>query len=167
MLARLLVLLFVLASMTNLALAATPGEVVIGSALREATLQSLTGPNRKLSSFRGTPLIINVWASWCGPCQDEMPSLERLNQRKGGLAFEMIGISTDDYPEAAKVFLKKTKTTFGHFIDHRLLLENMLGADRLPLTLLVDAKGRVLARFYGAKEWDTPEARALIVKAFR
>jgi len=96
-----------------------------------------------------------------------MPSLERLNQHKGGLAFEMIGISTDDYPDAAKGFLKKSKTTFSHFIDQRLLLENMLGADRLPLTLLVDSKGRVLARFYGAKEWDTPEARALIDKAFR
>ena len=165
--ALLLVLLLALASIANLASATTPGELAIGSTLREATLQSLTGPSRKLSNFRGTPLIINVWASWCGPCREEMPSLERLNQRKGALPFEMIGISTDDYPDAAKGFLKKTKTTFSHFIDQRLLLENMLGADRLPLTLLVDSKGRVLARFYGAKEWDTPEARALIDKAFR
>jgi len=151
----------------GVSVAATPGELALGSTLREASLQSLTGPNWKLSNFRGTPLIINVWASWCGPCREEMPSLERLNQHKGGLAFEMIGISTDDYPDAAKGFLKKSKTTFSHFIDQRLLLENMLGADRLPLTLLVDSKGRVLARFYGAKEWVTPEARALIDKAFR
>ena len=92
--------------------AATPGELAIGSTLREATLQSLTGPSRKLSNFRGTPLIINVWASWCGPCREEMPSLERLNQRKGALPFEMIGISTDDYPDAAKEFLKKNKNYF-------------------------------------------------------
>ena len=159
--------LLALASLFNSALAATPGEIAVGGTLRDASMQSLTGQNRKLSNFIGKPLIINVWASWCGPCRAEMPSLERLNQRKGGLTFEMIGISTDDYPEAAKGFLKKTKTTFSHFIDQRLLLENMLGADRLPLTLLVDSKGRVLARFYGAKEWDTPEARALIDKAFR
>jgi len=160
-------LLLALASLFNSALAATPGEIAVGGTLRDASMQSLTGQNRKLSNFIGKPLIINVWASWCGPCREEMPSLERLNQRKGALPFEMIGISTDDYPDAAKGFLKKTKTTFSHFIDQRLLLENMLGADRLPLTLLVDSKGRVLARFYGAKEWDTPEARALIDKAFR
>jgi hypothetical protein len=78
----------------------------------------------------------------------------------------MIGISTDDYPEAAKGFLKKNKTSFSHFIDSRLLLENMLGAERLPLTLLVDAQGRVLGKYYGAKEWDSREAMQLIGKTF-
>jgi hypothetical protein len=78
----------------------------------------------------------------------------------------MIGISTDDYPEAAKAFLKRNRTSFSHFIDSRLLLENMLGAERLPLTLLVDAQGRVLGKYYGAKEWDSPEAMQLIGKSF-
>ena len=74
-----------------------------------------------------------------------------------------------DHPptDAARAFLKKAGTSFAHFIDSRLLLENMLGADRLPLTLLVDAQGRVLARFYGAKEWDSPEALALIARTLR
>ena len=62
--------------------AKTPGEVEIGSTLREATMQGLNGPARKLSEFRGKPLIINVWASWCGPCQQEMGSLERLAWRE-------------------------------------------------------------------------------------
>lgn len=63
-------------------------------------------------------------------------------------------------------FLKQTNTTFSNFIDSKLFLENMLGADRLPLTLLVDAQGRVLGKFYGAKQWDGPEALAIIAKAF-
>src|ERR1700692_4064433 len=58
--------------------AGTPGEVAIGDTLREATIQGLNGPPRRLSEFRGKPLIINVWASWCGPCRAEMASLERL-----------------------------------------------------------------------------------------
>lgn len=160
-------LLFLLAGLTPLALAKTSGEVEVGGMLRDAPMQGLSGSSRLLSEFRGKPLIINVWASWCGPCRQEMASLERLSQRHGGKQFTVIGISTDDYPDAAKAFLKKYKTTFSHFIDSRLFLENMLGADRIPLTLLVDAQGRVLDKFYGAKEWDSPAALALIRKAFR
>ena len=160
-------ILFMLASMTPPALAKTPGEVDVGGTLREAPMQGLSGPSRLLSEYRGKPLIINVWASWCGPCRQEMGSLERLSRRYGGKEFTVIGISTDDYPEAAGAFLQKYRTTFSHFIDTRLFLENMLGADRLPLTLLVDAQGRVLGKFYGSKEWDSPEAAEVIRKAFR
>ncbi|HEY6897251.1 MAG TPA: TlpA disulfide reductase family protein [Rhodocyclaceae bacterium] len=149
------------------ALAKTPGEVEVGAALREANLQGLTGQPRKLSSYRGKPLIINVWASWCGPCRMEMGSLERLNRRYGGKQFNLIGISTDDYPDAAKSFLSQVKPGFSHYIDKQLELENMLGANRLPLTLLVDAQGKVLAKFYGAKEWDSPEALEAIGRAFQ
>jgi len=160
-------LLLCLVGSTTLAFAKTPGEVEVGATLREATMQGLSGPSRKLSEFRGKPLIINVWASWCGPCRQEMGSLERLSRRHGGKNFTVIGISTDDYPDAARGFLQKAGTTFSHFIDSRLLLENMLGADRLPLTLLIDAQGRVLGKYYGAKEWDSPEALDVIGKTFR
>ncbi len=95
-----------------------------------------------------------------------MASLERLAWRDGAAQFTVIGISTDDYPEAAKAFLKGSNATISHFIDSKLLLENMLGATRLPLTVLVDANGRVLDKIYGAKEWDGPEASRLIGKAF-
>jgi thiol-disulfide isomerase/thioredoxin len=147
--------------------AATPGEVPVGGMLRDVTMQGLNGPSRQLSQFRGKPLIINVWASWCGPCRLEMGSLERLAWRDEAKHFAVIGISTDDYPEAAKGFLKKTNATFNHYIDSRLVLENMLGAERLPLTLLIDAQGRVLKKVYGATEWDSPQTLAMIRTAFQ
>ncbi len=156
-----------LAATANFASAKTPGEVEVGATLREASMQGLTGPARKLSAFRGKPLIINVWASWCGPCQQEMGSLERLASSKAGKQFTVIGISTDDYPAAAQAFLKRYKTSFSHFIDQHLELENMLGADHLPLTLLVDAQGRVLAKYVGAKEWDSPEALKIVGHVLR
>jgi thiol-disulfide isomerase/thioredoxin len=159
-------LLFCLVSTSSLTLAKTPGEVEIGAVLRDATMQGLSGPSRKLSEFRGKPLIINVWASWCGPCRSEMGSLERLFWRYEGSKFSMIGISTDDYPDKAKAFLQQSPTSFSHFIDSKLMLENMLGANRIPLTVLVDTQGRVVGKYYGAKDWDSPEARALIGKAF-
>jgi thiol-disulfide isomerase/thioredoxin len=146
--------------------AGTPGEVDVGATLRDATMQGLNGPSRQLAQYRGKALIINVWASWCGPCREEMGSLERLAWRDEAKYFSVIGISTDDYPEAAKGFLKKTNATFNHYIDSRLVLENMLGANRLPLTLLVDAQGRVLKKVYGANEWDSPAALELIRSSF-
>lgn len=160
-------LLLWLSSMSAIAWAKTPGEVEVGGYLREAQLQGLSGNSRKLSEFRGKPLIITVWASWCGPCREEMGSLERLSRRFGGKSLNVIGISTDDYIDAARAFLKNTRTTFSHYIDSKLFMENMLGADRIPLTLLVDAQGRVLGKVYGAREWDSPEALALVAKTFR
>jgi thiol-disulfide isomerase/thioredoxin len=130
-------------------------------------MQGLNGPPRKLSEFRGKPLIINVWASWCGPCRQEMASLERLAWRDEARRFRIIGISTDDDPGAARAFLKRSNATFSHFIDNRLQMENMLGASQIPLTVLVDAEGRVLEKVYGAKEWDGTQALQLIDRAFR
>ena len=145
---------------------ATPGEVPVGALLRDVTMTGLTVPYRRLSDFRGKPLIINVWASWCGPCRAEMGSLDKLAKRYKGKPFKVIGISTDDYPEKAYDFLERTGVGFENFIDAKLELENMLGANRLPLTLLIDAQGKVLAKHYGARDWDSPETRQMIAKAF-
>ncbi len=142
------------------------GEVGVGQLLREATLRGLNGPPRLLSSFRGQPLIINVWASWCGPCRQEMASLERLAWQPHAVPFTIIGISTDDDPDSAMQLLKTANATLSHFIDSHLALETMLGASRLPLTVLVDPDGRVVDKVYGAKEWDSRDASVLITSAF-
>ena len=145
----------------------TPGELQIGDSLRDATLQGLNGSPRKLSEFRGKPLIINMWASWCGPCRAEMASLERLAWLDPAGQFTVIGISTDDYPEQAMTLLKKSNATISQFIDSKLQMENMLGATRLPLTVLIDADGRVLDKIYGAQEWDDPKSLQMIGRMFR
>ena len=150
-----------------LTLAATPNEVKVGSVLREAKMQGLNVSSKELSAYRGKPLIINVWASWCGPCREEMGSLQRLASRYKGKSFNVIGISTDDYRDRASAFLRLSNTTFDNFIDSNLLLENMLGANTIPLTLLIDAQGRVLKKFYGFREWDAPETIEMIKKTFR
>jgi thiol-disulfide isomerase/thioredoxin len=149
------------------ATAKPPDEVGTGQLLREATLRGLNGRSRALSTFRGQPLIINVWASWCGPCRQEMASLERLAWQQHAAPFTIIGISTDDDPAKAKQWLDTSHATINHFIDSDLLWESMLGASRLPLTVLVDADGRVVDKVYGAKQWDGRDAMALISNAFR
>jgi thiol-disulfide isomerase/thioredoxin len=156
-----------LSTIFTTAFAKKPDEVDVGSVLREAPLYGFAGDFRKLSELRGKPLIINVWASWCGPCRAEMASLERLSRRFGGKQFNIIGVSTDDDADAAAAFLTRSKVTFDNYLDRTLLLENMLGADTIPLTILVDAHGRVLMKIHGSKEWDSAESLALIGKTFR
>jgi thiol-disulfide isomerase/thioredoxin len=152
---------------TGQSLADPRDEIAIGGTLRDAALQGLNGPSRHLSTFRGKPLIINVWASWCGPCRQEMASLERLAWGHGTRYFSIIGISTDDFADKANLLLKNTNATISQFIDTRLQMENMLGASRLPLTVLVDADGRVLRKIVGAREWDDPDSLRLIDDTFR
>jgi len=164
---RIFLLAFFLATAHLTALAATPGEVEIGSYLRETTLSGVTQGTSKFSDFKGKPLIINVWASWCGPCRAEMGSLERLAQKYNGRAFNVIGISTDDYRTAAAAFIKQSKVSFENYLDSKLLLENMLGANTIPLTILVDSDGRVLEKVRGAREWDSSEIVDAIGETFQ
>lgn len=146
--------------------AGTPGEVQVGGYLREASLYGFAGQTQSLASFKGKPLIINVWASWCSPCRSEMASLERLARKYSGKQFNVIGISTDDDRNAATAFIRQAKLSFENFHDRHLILENMLGADTIPLTVLVDAEGRVLEKVHGAYEWDSQEIIDAIGETF-
>jgi thiol-disulfide isomerase/thioredoxin len=167
MIDRVLAVIFLcLVGANPVAMADSAQQVAVGAPLREALLTGLNGPSRLLSTYRGKPLLINVWASWCGPCKQEMASLERLAWRDGEQYFAIIGISTDDDADQAKGMLKNANATISHFIDTGLQMENMLGASRLPLTVLVDADGRILEKVYGARQWDGADALRLIDDAF-
>jgi thiol-disulfide isomerase/thioredoxin len=141
-------------------------EVPIGGLLPDVALQGLNGPSRRLAQYRGRQLLINVWASWCGPCMDEMASIERLAWMDGRIPFALIGISTDDYPDEARAALRRGNATISHYIDHAQELETLLGAARIPLTVLVGVDGRVLDKIHGARQWDAPDALRLIARAF-
>jgi thiol-disulfide isomerase/thioredoxin len=159
-------ILLCLAVPNTAAIAGPAEETPIGATVTDVTLQGLNGPPRKLSAFRGRPLLINVWASWCGPCREEMASLERLAWRSDSHYFAIIGVSTDDDADRAKGLLKKVNATISQFIDSGLRMESMLGATRLPLTVLIDGNGKVLEKIYGAQQWDSPDALRLIDETF-
>ena len=143
-----------------------PARLAPGQMLPDVLLKGLNGAPRRLASYRGKPLLINVWASWCGPCVEEMASLERLAWTEARTPFAMIGISTDDYAERARALLERTHASISHFIDQDLQMETLLGADKIPLTVLVDARGRLLERVQGAREWDAPETLRMIERVF-
>lgn len=138
-----------------------------GQYLRDVTMMGLGQPDKALSEYQGKPLIINIWASWCGPCRAEMQSLESLSKKSLAVDFNLIGISTDDFPLKAYALIDETDISFDNFIDQKLVLENMLGANRIPLTILVDAKGKVLAKVHGSRPWDHPQMVKMIETTFQ
>lgn len=158
-----------LAMLTASAATAPAGVTVpvpVGQLLPDVVMSGLNGPPRSLASYRGRPLIVNLWASWCGPCRAEAASLERLAWSEAGGKYMVIGISTDDDRQAAVQWLRHSNATLNHYLDSRLTLEHIFGASSIPLTVLVDAKGRVVARFQGAREWDTVQSVMMIERAF-
>ena len=150
----------------SIACAPAAGVVPVGGYLRDAPLRGLNGPSQRLAGFRGEALIINVWASWCGPCREEMSSLERLAWVRLPERFRIIGVSTDDDPNAARAFLRAANATIGQFIDSDQVVERMLGASTIPLTVLVGPDGRVLDKVYGERDWSAPAALRLITRRF-
>ena len=144
-----------------------PATVAVGKSLPDAGLAGLNGPSKRLSSYRGRPLIVNVWASWCSPCRKEAASLERLAWSEAGSRYTIIGISTDDDRNAALKWLQQSNATLSHYLDAPPWpLENMLGASSIPVTVLVDANGRVVGRVRGARDWSSAESIQLIERAF-
>ena len=147
---------------------AVPALVPVGHTVPDLKMSGLNGPPRSLASFRGRPLIINVWASWCSPCRKEAASLEQLAWSEKGGRYTIVGISTDDDRSAAVAWLKQSNATLSHYIDSapHWPLEKSLGASSIPLTVLVDPTGRVVGRIRGARDWYSAESIKLIERTF-
>jgi len=133
---------------------------------REVTLE---GPDGKvtLEAFHGRVLLVNLWAEWCAPCIEEMPTLDRLETALGGEAFRVLPISLDRAGiEASQATLEEFGGTHLRTLnDPDMALMAALGVTGLPSTILIDRQGRELGRLIGPAEWDSPEARKLIAAA--
>lgn len=127
------------------------------------TFQDEGGKNLTLADFRGRVVLLNIWATWCPPCREEMPSLDRLNAKRGGPGFEVVALSIDKDPAAVKPFYRETgiRSLRGYF-DPNARASAALGAYAVPATLLIDQRGREIGRAMGPAEWDSAAVEALI-----
>ena len=126
------------------------------------TLPNLEGGKVSLKDFRGKLLMLNFWASWCAPCREEMPAMERLYQRYKDRGFVILGVNIKDDKKSAIAFVKELKITFPIGFDPNGEVGLLYGAWGLPATYLIDTKGIALARAWGPADWFSPGARELI-----
>ena len=121
------------------------------------TLKNLDGKEISLNQFRGKHVLINFWATWCGPCKIEMPSLEALYERFKDRNFVLLAISNDMFgANIVKPFVKTHKINFPVLLDQRLKVSNTFGVVSLPTTFMIDPQGKIIGALFGAEDWVTP-----------
>lgn len=126
---------------------------------------SLTTPDGKkisLKDFRGKVVLLNFWASWCVPCREEMPSMEKLYQEYKDKNFTILAVAVKDRKQDSINFVKELKLTYPIALDPDGQVGMSYGAWGLPATYLIGPKGEGLARGWGPAEWYGPAARQLI-----
>lgn len=129
------------------------------------------GRNLTLKDFEGKTVLLNLWATWCFPCREEMPALDRLENLSGGNAFEVVAVNIDTgTDEKPKAFLSETGIKhLKPYRDDSMGIFNALKKEGLavglPVSLVIDPKGCVLGAMNGPAAWDGPEAKALIEAA--
>ena len=131
----------------------------------ELRFQDGVGREHTLADFRGKVVLLNVWATWCAPCREEMPALDRLQAELAGPAFEVVALSVDQQgPAIARRFLGEIGAkALALYIDPTAKAMFALDTPGLPVSLLIDRDGREIGRHLGPANWDSPE----VVKSLR
>lgn len=142
----------------------TPVAAPVAVQVPDTLFQDFRGDEFSLSDFRGKTVLINFWATWCGPCKREMPSLDRLQSKFSTERFVVLPISIDRYGANAVLpfFEDIGVKELTSYYDPPNALGRAMGTVGLPTSVLVDANGFEIGRLVAPAEWDSPEAVALI-----
>jgi peroxiredoxin len=118
------------------------------------------GGKLSLADFRGRVILLNFWATWCGPCKEEMPAMERLYQKHRAQGLVVLALSNDSEGSTQRVarFIKESGFTFPVGLDPRLRVASLYGVRVLPSSLVIDRKGGLTHIALGPREWDRPAA---------
>jgi thiol-disulfide isomerase/thioredoxin len=137
---------------------ATPALAVAPAGLAPTfQLASMAGKPVSLDQYKGQVVMINFWASWCGPCREEMPILEKLHAKYKPMGFTMIGVNVEpDSAEAAK-WLKATPVTFPILFDTKSEVSKLYAVQSMPSTVIIDRKGNMRWLHRGYKAGDENE----------
>ncbi len=142
---------------------AGPAEQVVGTAMPDAIVPDVKGGDIRLSAYRGKPMLVNLWATWCGPCRREMPALERLSKEQGG-KLTVIAIDQREDPAVVQSYVKRFGVTFAVGIDDGQRLGTDLHLIGLPSSFFVDRDGIIRDAVDGEMTYKmmSEKARALL-----
>lgn len=132
--------------------------------LSEIAFETGDGSAATLDRFRGKVVLLNLWATWCGPCRIEMPTLDRLQAALGGAAFDVVALSLDRAGSAPvrRFYDANGIANLAIYIDRSGRSMRSLSASVLPTTLLIGPDGKEVGRLIGAAHWDSPEMLAYL-----
>jgi thiol-disulfide isomerase/thioredoxin len=131
-------------------------------------LTNLHGEDISMAGLAGKVLFINFWATWCGPCKAEMPSMELLYHDYKNKGLEMLAVSSDMEGESVvQPFVQKLGLSYPILLDPDFRVDDKYLIQSVPTTILVDKNGVITHRIVGAMNWDSPESRDLIEKLLK
>ncbi len=126
------------------------------------TLKNLEGYEVSLKDFAGKVVFLNFWATWCGPCREEMPSMEKLWQRFREDDFVILAVDLRESKGEVVSFMKEYGLTFPVLLDSKGEVGSMFGVRAIPTTYLLDFEGRIVGGAIGARNWESEDAFELI-----
>jgi peroxiredoxin len=129
----------------------------VGAPAPPFSLASQGGKDVSLSQFQGQVVMLNFWASWCGPCRTEMPLLESIYKKYNKLGFTMLGVNVEPDSNAAVDWLKQTPVSFPILFDRDSKVSKLYDVSGMPSTVIIDRKGKVRMLHRGYKPGDENE----------
>jgi thiol-disulfide isomerase/thioredoxin len=119
-------------------------------------LNAAEGPTLAIDKLKGTVTVLNFWATWCPPCRNEMPSIQRLADLMKGTAFRVVAVSVGEDRKTVAAFIKENGYTYPIYLDERGTLSQSLASQGIPTTYILDKNGMVIAGTVGSREYDEP-----------
>jgi peroxiredoxin len=134
----------------------------VGQPLADFTLPDMQGRAIQLSALRGKVVFINVWATWCPPCVEEMPTMQRLHERLRGRGLEVLAISLDALGvQVVEPFMRDYRLTFTTVLDPKGTIERLYRTGGVPESFIVDKQGRLVEKIVGPRDWTHPHILAM------
>ncbi|WP_445777421.1 TlpA family protein disulfide reductase [Shewanella sp.] len=141
--------------------------LAIGDTAPDFTLKNQQGTNLNLAEQRGEIILINFWASWCGPCRKEMPVLQKLQDKYQDLGVQVWGVNVEQENQAGKDFLADLDLSFSIFFDQTNTLSKTYQVEAMPTTVMIDRNGKVRFVFQGYQDGYEQKYAAAIKQLIR
>lgn len=133
------------------------GEASVYGKTAEDFATTINGKSGNLSDFRGKVVVLNFWATWCPPCIEETPALEKLQRHIESHGGVVLGVSVDEDQAAYEKFLLDHQITFPTFRDPSRKIALDYGTNLFPDTYIIDRHGKLIRKFMSAQDWTSPE----------